>query len=254
MNLLEGKTAIVTGASSGIGRATAKLFAANGARVLATARREAELASLTGEIAAAGGVAVALAGDVRDEETHRRAVGMAMERFGQLDVAINNAGVLGEMGPAASISVDGWRETLDVNLTSSFLAAKHQLPAMEESGGGSMVFVSTFVGHVLGIPGMAAYGASKAGMIGLMRVIAAEYATRGVRVNALLPGGTDTPAGREGAGSLDGLEFVKSMHAMKRIAMPEEIAQSVLYLASDMSSFVTGTTLLADGGVTISKM
>jgi NAD(P)-dependent dehydrogenase (short-subunit alcohol dehydrogenase family) len=254
MNLLADKVAIVSGASSGIGHAAAKLFAENGAKVFVTARREPELISLAGEISDAGGTAHVVAGDVRDEHVHRALTEEALGRYGRLDVALNNAGGLGEMGPAESVSVNGWRETLDTNLTSGFLAAKHQLPAMLKDGGGSLIFVSTFVGHVLGIPGMAAYGAAKAGLIGLMRVIAAEYAARGIRVNALLPGGTDTPGGRQGAGSLDGLEFVKSMHAMKRIATPEEIAQSALYLASDMSSFMTGATLLVDGGVTISKM
>jgi NAD(P)-dependent dehydrogenase (short-subunit alcohol dehydrogenase family) len=254
MRLLENRTAIITGASSGIGAACAHLFARQGAKLVLNARGAGQLEEVAHAIVALGGEAVAVAGDVRQDEVHKRLVGTAVDRFGGLDVAINNAGSLGEMGPAASVSVDGWRETIESNLTSAFLAARHQLPALEATRRGSMVLVSTFVGHVLGIPGMSAYAASKAGMIGFMRVVAAEYATRGVRVNALLPGGTDTPAGREGAGSLDGLEFVKSMHAMKRIAAPDEIAQAALFLASDMASFVTGTTLLADGGVTISKM
>lgn len=253
MKLLEGKTSIITGASSGIGAAAARLFARHGAKLVINARNEGPLEEVAQEIAAKGGAVAVVAGDVRDEDLHRRLVETAVRKFGRLDVALNNAGSLGEMGPAESVSVAGWRETLDINLTSGFLAAKHQLPAMLKGGGGSMIFTATFVGHMLGFPGMAAYGAAKAGLIGLMRVLAAEYAARGVRVNALLPGGVDTPMGREGAGSPEGLEFVKSIHAMKRIASPEEIAQSALYLASDMSSFVTGTTLVADGGVTISK-
>jgi NAD(P)-dependent dehydrogenase (short-subunit alcohol dehydrogenase family) len=253
MNLLKDKVAIVSGASSGIGRAAALLFARSGAKVFVTARREVELAKLVEDISKAGGTAHAVAGDVRDERVHQRLTEEALGRYGRLDIALNNAGSLGEMGPAQSVSVEGWRETLDINLTSGFLAARHQLPAMLKSGGGSIIFTSTFVGHVLGFPGMAAYGAAKAGLIGLMRVIAAEYAARGIRVNALLPGGVDTPMGMEGAGSPEGLEFVKSIHAMKRVASPDEIAQSALYLASDMSSFMTGATLVVDGGVTISK-
>lgn len=253
MNLLANKVAIVSGASSGIGRATAKLFAENGARVLVTARRETELAELVGEIENAGGVAHAVAGDVRDEMVHRRLMEEALSRYGRLDITFNNAGTLGEMGPAETVSMAGWRETLETNLTAHFLAARHQLPAMQVAGSGSMIFTSTFVGHVLGFPGMTAYGAAKAGLIGMMRVMAIENASRGIRVNALLPGGVATPMGDEGAGSPEGLEFVKSLHAMKRIASADEIARSALYLASDMSSFVTGATLLVDGGVTVTR-
>lgn len=253
MGLLEGKTAIVTGASSGIGRGSALLFAQEGASVVLVARGEERLRNVADEITGMGGKAIVVAGDVANEATHERAVRAALDTFGQLDIALNNAGTLGEMGPIEAVSVEGWRRTLDTNLTSAFLAARHQLPPLAASGSGSLIFTSTFVGHVLGMPGMAAYGAAKAGLVGLMRVAAVEYATRGVRVNAILPGGVDTPMGMEGVGSLDGLEFVKGLHAMKRIAEPEEIASAALYLASGMSTFVTGTTLMVDGGVTISR-
>ena len=251
--LLQHKTAIITGASSGIGRAAARMFAAEGANVVALARRETELKSLVTEIEATGGCATFVAGDVRDEDVHIRAVETAVGEFGKLDIALNNAGWLGEMAPAAAISVEGWRETLDVNLTAGFLAARQQLAALETDGGGSMIFTATFVGATLGFPGMAAYGAAKAGLVGLMRVLAVEYAARGVRVNALLPGGVDTPMGEAGAGSEENLAFIRSLHAMKRIAAPEEIARAALYLASDMSSFQTGSAMSVDGGMTVAR-
>lgn len=253
MHLLRDKVAIVSGASSGIGRAAAMLFSRHGARVVVTARREKELSDVVEQITQAGGDACLIAGDVRDEGVHERAVGEAMRRYRGLHIGFNNAGWLGEMGPAASISRKGWTDTLETNLTGAFLAAKHQLPLIEASGGGSVVFTSTFVGHTLGFPGMAAYASAKAGLVGLMRVLAVEYAARGIRVNALLPGGVDTPMGEEGAGSAESLDFIKGLHAMKRIAAANEIANSALYLASDLSSFVTGSTLVVDGGVTIGR-
>jgi NAD(P)-dependent dehydrogenase (short-subunit alcohol dehydrogenase family) len=191
---LVNQVAIVTGASSGIGLATARLFAAEGAKVVVTARRKAELDALVAEIEGDGGQAVALAGDVRDEAFAKALVDLAVERFGGLDIAFNNAGAVGETGPVGGISLAGWREAIDTNLTSAFLGAKYQVPAMIERGGGSIIFTCTFVGHTVGMPGMTPYAASKAGLIGLTQVLAAEHGSQGVRVNALLPGGTDTPA------------------------------------------------------------
>ena len=255
MFALTNKIAIVTGASSGIGRATAKLFAEEGAKVVVAARRQAELDALVAEIEDSDGIAIALAGDVRDEAYAKALVDLALEKFGGLDIAFNNVGAVGQMGPVSELSLEGWRETLDTNLTSAFLGAKYQVPAMVERGGGSLIFTSTFVGHTVGMPGMTSYAASKAGLIGLTQVLAAEYGPKGVRVNALLPGGTDTPASitnAPGAGP-DVLAFVEGLHALKRMAQPEEIARSALYLASDASSFTTGTALFADGGVSINR-
>jgi NAD(P)-dependent dehydrogenase (short-subunit alcohol dehydrogenase family) len=253
MKALDGKVAIVTGASSGIGRATALLFAAEGAKVVAAARRKQELDSLVAEIVAAGGRAVAVAGDVKDAAHAEALVATAREQFGGLDIAFNNAGTLGEMGPVAEVSLDGWRDTLETNLTSAFLAARYQIPAMLARGGGSLIFTSTFVGHTAGMPGMAAYAASKAGLVGLTQVLAAEYGAEGLRVNAILPGGTDTPMGRAVASTPEIQAFVEGLHALKRIAAPEEIARAVLYLASEASSFMTGAAMLVDGGVSVCR-
>lgn len=253
MKNLENKVAIVTGASSGIGRATAKLFCQEGAKVVVAARRKNELDRLVQEISSDGGEAISFPGDVSVELFSKSLVDFTLQNFDSLDIAINNAGTLGTSGATSEISLQDWNETLNTNLTSAFLGAKYQLPALLSSGGGSLVFTSSFVGYTIGFPNMAAYAASKAGIIGFVKSLASEYGADGIRVNALLPGGTDTPMGREAANTPEALEFVKSLHALKRLATPEEIARSALYLASDASSFTTGTALLVDGGVLICK-
>ncbi|MDQ8727291.1 SDR family oxidoreductase [Bradyrhizobium sp. LHD-71] len=253
MSALANKVALVTGASSGIGRAAAKLFAQEGASVIVAARRRVELDRLTDEIDAAGGRAVALAGDVADEAFAKALVDLAQDRFGGLDVAFNNAGTTGELGDITTMSRENWSRTLDVNLTSAFLGAKQQIPAMLKRGGGSLIFTSTFVGYTAGFPGTVAYAASKSGLIGMTQVLASELGPKHIRVNALLPGGTDTPMAREMSSTAEAWSFVEGLHALKRVASPDEIARSALYLASDASSFVTGTALLVDGGVSINK-
>jgi NAD(P)-dependent dehydrogenase (short-subunit alcohol dehydrogenase family) len=242
--MLNNKVAIVTGASSGIGRASALLFAAEGAAVVANARGEAELRKLVSEIEATGGRAVAVAGDVSDEETHRKLLEAAIGRFGGLDIALNNAGTVGPHKPLAEVTIEEWQQTMTMNLASAFLGARSQIPAMLERGGGSIIFTSTFVGTSVGIPGMVTYGTSKAGLMGLVKGITADYGAQGIRANALLPGGVDTPM----AGDAAQKEWAAGLHAMKRIAQPEEIARAALFLASPMASFVAGTALFADGG------
>ncbi|WP_137817792.1 SDR family oxidoreductase [Pseudomonas sp. 2FG] len=253
MGRLTGKVAIVTGASSGIGLATAKLFAEEGAKVVVAARRDAELAKLVAEIGAAGGEAVALAGDVQSEDFAKALVALAVGRFGRLDIAFNNAGTLGEQAPTTEVSEKGWTETLAINLTSAFLGAKHQIPEMIKQGGGSIIFTSTFVGYSFAFPGVAAYAASKSGLIGLTQALAAEYGPQGVRVNSILPGAVDTPMYRDMNDTAESQAFITNLHALKRVAKPEELARSVLYLASDDSAFVTGTASLVDGGASITR-
>jgi NAD(P)-dependent dehydrogenase (short-subunit alcohol dehydrogenase family) len=251
--VLAGKVAIVTGASSGIGRAIAVLFAAEGARVVVGARRVALLDDLVDDIGASGGTACALAGDVGEEVYARNLVGEAKSRFGGLDIAVNAAGALGPMGPTPEVEREAWDGTMATNLTSGFLGAKYQIPAMLKRGVGSLIFVSSFVGYTAAMPGAAAYAASKAGLIGLMQALAVEYGPRGIRVNTLLPGGTQTPMADAMATTEEMRAFVRNMHALKRIAGPIEQARAALFLASDAASFVTGSAMLVDSGVSINK-
>ena len=249
----EGKVAIVTGASSGIGRATALRLASEGAAVVAGARRQVELDTLTSEIESEGGRAVAVAGDATEEPFASELVERARLDFGGLDIAINAAGTLGPMGPVIDLGHDPWDSVLATNLTSAFLGAKHQIPAMLERGAGSIIFVSSFVGYTAAMPSVSAYAASKAGMIGLMKTLAVEYGAKGIRSNALLPGGTQTAMADVMADTDEMRELVREIHALKRISEPYEQADAALFLASDASSFVTGTAMLVDGGVSISK-
>lgn len=249
MTLLSGKVAIITGASAGIGEAAAKLFGANGASLVLIARGKGPLDQLADEIAEAGGRAIAIAGDVTEEHTHREAV-IAARSFGGLDIAFNNAGLVGAIKPMAEIEPGQWSEVLAVNLTAAFLGARAQIPAMLEQGAGALVFTSSFVGNSASLPGMSAYGAAKAGLMGLVRGIVADYGATGIRANALLPGGTATAM----AGDAAQRDWAASLHAMKRIADPLEIAQAALFLVSDMASFVTGSALWADGGNAAVKM
>ncbi len=244
MNLIEGKVAIITGASSGIGKAAATLFAANGAAVVLIARRQEPLDQLVRDIRANGGRALAIVGDVAEDRTHQNAVAAAQSAFGGLHIGFNNAGMVGAIKPLAEIEPQEWLEVMSVNLTAAYLGARAQIPAMLEQGAGALVFTGSFVGNSVGLPGMGAYAAAKAGLMGLVRAITADYAAAGIRANALLPGGTAT----EMAGDTAQREWAANLHAMKRIAEPEEIAKAALFLASDMASFVTGSALWADGG------
>jgi NAD(P)-dependent dehydrogenase (short-subunit alcohol dehydrogenase family) len=168
-------------------------------------------------------------------------------------MAFNNAGTLGEMGLSTSVSEPGWSDTLAINLTGAFLGAKHQIAQMVKNGGGSVIFTSTFVGYTFAFPGTAAYAASKAGLVGLTQALAAEFGPSGVRVNSILPGAVDTDMYRAMNNTQESKAWMNGLHALKRVGTPEELAKSVLYLASDDSSFVTGTAALVDGGASITR-
>ncbi|MEO3414259.1 SDR family oxidoreductase [Roseovarius sp. CAU 1744] len=244
---LKDKTIIITGASSGIGAAAALLFAAEGANVVLGARRESRLNTLVAQITQSNGRAACLAGDVDDEAYARNLVDLAEHRFGGLDGAFNNAGIMGDMGPVPEMKTDNWQSVLATNLTSAFFAAKAQLPALMKRGGGAIVFTGTFVGFSNGgMPGMGAYAASKAGLIGLVQSLASEHAAQGVRINTILPGGTKTEMTGDDPATQD---LIADLHPLKRMADPKEIAQSALFLLSDRASFVTGSPLAVDGGI-----
>ncbi len=253
MKSLAGKVALVTGASSGIGRAAANRFAAEGASVVVGARRKAELDHLVAEIEASGGRAIALSGDVRIEAYARALVDAAETTFGGLDIAFNNAGTLGEMVPTIELSAGSFTETLATNLTAAFLGAKYQLPAMLKRGAGSLIFTSSIAGHTVGFPGVASYSASKSGLIGLTQSLAAEFGPKNVRVNAIVPGAVDTPLYREMNPTAEAQSFIAGLHALKRVSSPEEIAEAVLFLASEQASFMTGAALVVDGGTSINR-
>lgn len=242
--MLAGKVAIVTGASRGIGLATARMLAEHGAAVVMNARDEGALNAAAMALRLSGGEAVAVAGDVVLDDTHARLVDTATRAFGGLDIAINNAGVVGPIGPLSEIEPHAWWQVLDTNLSSAYLGARRQIPAMLARGGGAIVFTSSFVGTSVGLPGMAAYGAAKAGLMGLVKGITADHAAQGIRANALLPGGVDTDM----AGDQAQKDWAAGLHAVKRIARPEEIAAAALFLVSPLASFVAGTALFADGG------
>ncbi|MCA9715969.1 MAG: SDR family oxidoreductase [Myxococcales bacterium] len=248
---MKDKIALVTGGASGIGAATVRAFSRRGAKIVIADIAEEAGHGVVREIEAAGGCARFVHADLTIEQDVIELMRSISEAFGGLDIAFNNAGALGELGPLEQLTLAGWERTLAVNLTGAFLAARHQAPVMAARGRGSIVFTSTFVGHTVGMPGMSAYAASKAGVLGLTRALASEYGRRGVRVNALLPGGTDTSMGRSVAATPELRAGVAQLHALGRLATPEELAACALFLVSDAASFVTGAAMLADGGVSI---
>ena len=255
MSRLKNKIAIITGATSGIGEAAALLFAREGACLVLSGRRQEKLDGLAGQIDNLGAGVVTIAGDVRDEDHARACVDAAMGQFGGLDIAFNNAGGSPTMGSVTDVDAEGWQEVIDTNLTSAYLGARHQIPALLERGGGSLIFTSSFVGNTVGFPGMAAYAAAKAGIVGLVQTLAVEYGAQAIRANALLPGGIDTPSN---AANLPGAApetrgFIESLHALKRLGTAEELAQAALFLASDASRFMTGSAMFVDGGVSINR-
>jgi A-factor type gamma-butyrolactone 1'-reductase (1S-forming) len=251
MQRFKGKTVIVTGASSGIGRKTALAFAAEGANVALAARREAEGERVAEEIKAAGGNALFIKTDVSQSASVQALVDRTVATFGRLDCAFNNAGIGGDaMLPTADHSEANWDQVIAVNLTGTWLCMKHQIPAMLKSGGGAIVNNSSAYGLTASTVGHVPYAASKHGVIGLTKTAAVEYARNGLRVNAVCPGWTHSelvdPALEAFPEQLNTL--IDQDVPMGRVADPMEIARAVLWLCSDEASFVTGHALSADGG------
>jgi NAD(P)-dependent dehydrogenase (short-subunit alcohol dehydrogenase family) len=244
----EGKVALVTGASAGIGRATAMAFAGEGARVvLADVLVEAGNDAVE-RIRASGGEAMFVRVDVSRPDEVAAMVERTLERFGRLDVAFNNAGVEGEGGATAECTEENWDRTLGINLKGAWLCMKEEIPAMLKGGGGAIVNCSSIAGLV-GFPGLPAYVASKHGMVGLTRSAALELAQSGIRVNAVCPGVIETEMIRRTVQGRPEMEAGLVAGApVGRMGQPEEIASAVLWLCSDGASFVTGQAIAVDGG------
>jgi NAD(P)-dependent dehydrogenase (short-subunit alcohol dehydrogenase family) len=254
MSDMNGRVALITGASSGIGRATAEAFAAKGARVVLAARRQEELASLATEIEARGGEATAVKTDVSATGDVQRMVANAIETFGRLDYAVNNAGIEGRFAGITDLAEEDWDRVLDINLRGAFLCMKYEGRAMLDCGNGGVIVNVGSINSFLGFPSGSAYVASKHGLIGLTTSVSAELAPQGIRVNLVCPGIIDTPMHHR-ARKLLGDEIydtavLPSVH-LRRAGRPEEIARSIVFLCSDEASYITGTTLTPDGGFTL---
>jgi NAD(P)-dependent dehydrogenase (short-subunit alcohol dehydrogenase family) len=248
---LHGKVALVTGASSGIGEAAAKALAAQGARVVLAARRQTELDRVAGQITDAGGSAIAVRTDVTVQEEVAAAVSAAEDHFGGLDIAFNNAGTLGTMGLVGEQNPKAWAEDLNMVLTSVFMCMRHEIPALQRRGGGTIVNNASQLGVVGFGAGISSYVAGKHGVIGLTKAAALEYAGQNIRVNALALATVDTPMYRASVGdSQEMVDMFTGMHPLGRIATPEEAASAVAYLAGDEAGFFTGSVLVMDGGWT----
>jgi NAD(P)-dependent dehydrogenase (short-subunit alcohol dehydrogenase family) len=254
MSDMSDKVALITGASSGIGRATADAFAAKGARVALAARREDELASLVTEIEARGGKATAVKTDVSVAKDVERMVAHTIETFGRLDYAVNNAGIEGQLALVSDLPEEEWDRILDINLKGTFLCLKYEARAMLEGGhGGAIVNVGS-VNSFLGFPSGSAYVASKHGLIGLTTSVSAELAPQDIRVNLVCPGIIDTPMHRRLRGIIGDELYDQALQQrvhLRRAGRPEEIAQSIVFLCSDEASYITGTTLSPEGGFTL---
>lgn len=243
---LEGKVAIITGGTYGIGESTAYLFAKEGAKVVIAARSEDKGIRVVNNIKDNGGEALFVRTDVSKEEDVKNLVDETVKTFGKVDVLFANAGV-GGMSNLDEETLEDWNYTISVDLTGVFLCNKYVIPEMEKNGGGSIINCASILGHV-GQPSVSAYAAAKGGVVNMTRTAAVTYAKKGIRINAVCPGYIETNI-------LDGLndemlEHLKSLHPIGRLGRPEEVAYAVLFLASDESSFITGANLLVDGGYT----
>lgn len=245
--MLKDKVALITGGSSGIGRAVALAWAREGAKVVVSDVDRSGGGETVEQVRAAGGEAIFIAADVGKPEDCEALVRGAVEKFGRLDIACNNAGIGGPQAPTADYPLDGWAQVIGINLSGVFYGMKYQLPAMLKNGGGAIVNMASILGAV-GFAGAPAYTAAKHGVVGLTQAAALEYSAQGVRINAVGPGFIHTPM----ISALEDNQAVNDMlvaaHPIGRLGRAEEVAELVLWLSSDKASFVTGAYYPVDGG------
>jgi NAD(P)-dependent dehydrogenase (short-subunit alcohol dehydrogenase family) len=245
---LRGKVAIVTGGTSGIGRDTAVLFAKAGAKVVVAGRREAEGKETIDLIRAAGGDGLLVKTDVSRAADVRALVQKTVEKFGRLDVAFNNAGIEGSWSPIAEQSEEDWDSTIDINLKGVWLCLKYEIQQMLKQGGGGVIVNMASVAGFIGSAGAATYCASKHGVMALTKSAALETARSGIRVNVVCPAVIETPMGERLWGAPEAKKFALGLHPIGRFGKPEEIADAVMWMCSDGASFMTGQSLVLDGG------
>ena len=238
---------LITGALTGIGRATALAFAQEGARIVVSGRRDQEGQALTQELRALGVEAEFIRADVRHEDDVRNLVDKTVARFGRLDVAVNNAGTEGKPGPVTEQTAESYAATFDTNVLGTLLSMKHELRVMQAQGHGSIINISSTYGHE-GAAGASVYAASKHAVEGLTKSAALEGAKSGVRINAVAPGPTDTGMLNRFTGSSERKAALTKTVPLGRVGDPAEIAHAAVFLASDNASFITGQILAADGG------
>jgi 3-oxoacyl-[acyl-carrier protein] reductase len=245
---IAGRSVIVTGGSRGIGRGIARVFAAKGARVMIAARGEADAAQAVAEIRAAGGAAEAVACDVSDWAQVQAMVAATVSAFGGVDILCANAGIFPQV-KLVDMTPEDWDHVMGANLRSAFLCVKACIPVFEAAGRGRVVLTSSITGPITGFPGWAHYGASKAGQLGFLRTASMELARHGVTINAVLPGNIVTE-GLEGLGE-DYLATMAASIPLRRLGRVEDVAHAALFFASDEAGFVTGQTMVVDGGQTL---
>ncbi|RDV14503.1 SDR family NAD(P)-dependent oxidoreductase [Pontibacter diazotrophicus] len=245
-NQFAGKVALVTGASSGIGKATALQYAREGAKVVVSDINEEKGTQVVEEIERQGGDAIFVKADVAKPEDCENMVKKAAAEYGRLDIAFNNAGIGGEANPVGDMSIEGWNTVIAVNLSSVFYCMKYQIQQMLQNGGGAIVNNSSILGQV-GFANSAAYVASKHGVVGLTKNGAVEYSAKGIRVNAVGPAFIKTPLLSDAGMNEESFQMLSGLHPIGRLGESEEVAELVVWLSSDKASFVTGAYYAVDG-------